>query len=70
MSAKILPVIAIGLLLGSAALASAQTIASPHYWGGGGYDGPGTADAPASQPKTHLKKTAQKIHVGQGRRHQ
>ena len=50
MSTKILPAIVVGLLLGSTAFASAQTIANPRYWGGGGYFGPGTPYVPPSQP--------------------
>ena len=50
LSVKILPAIAVGLLIGSTAFASAQTIANPRYWGGGGYDGPGTPYASPSQP--------------------
>jgi hypothetical protein len=42
MSRTIIAALTAALLLGSTALASAQTAASPHYWGGGGYDGPGT----------------------------
>jgi hypothetical protein len=54
MSAKILPTIVIGLLLGSTAFASAQTIANPRYWGGGGYYGPGTPNVPPSRPGAYF----------------
>jgi hypothetical protein len=54
MSVKILPAVVVGLLLGSTAFASAQTIANPRYWGGGGYYGPGTPNVPPSQPGAYF----------------
>lgn len=46
MSGKIITVAVATILLASTAIASAQTIANPRYWGGGGYYGPGTPDYP------------------------
>jgi hypothetical protein len=41
MSGKIITAAAVAILIGSTALASAQTRAQPRYWGGGDYYGPG-----------------------------
>ncbi len=46
MSGKTIVAVMAAILLGSTALASAQTRAAPRYWGGGGYYGPGTPDYP------------------------